>query len=151
MAAFVSDEPQQAQGEPHSHSGLIEHLTPAFAAEAAALLDVGASYFFQLRAVGGAVADVPAEATAYGWRGANFSVAAFGTRSSGLDEWWRRLEPHFEGLYLSFETDTGPDALARAFPAGHLARLRELKRRYDPSGLFRDNFFIAPTASERAA
>ncbi|GAA4189696.1 hypothetical protein GCM10022288_17910 [Gryllotalpicola kribbensis] len=151
MAAFVSDEPQQAQGEPHSHSGLIEHLTPAFAADAAALLDAGASYFFQLRAVGGAVADVPAEATAYGWRGANFSVAAFGTRSSGLDEWWRRLEPHFAGLYLSFETDTGPDALARAFPAGHLARLRELKRRYDPSGLFRDNFFIAPTASERAA
>jgi FAD/FMN-containing dehydrogenase len=34
--------------------------------------------------------------------------------------------------------------LARAFPPAHLARLRELKRRYDPTGLFRDNFFIDP-------
>ncbi|GAA4168990.1 LLM class flavin-dependent oxidoreductase [Gryllotalpicola koreensis] len=147
MGAFVDESaPQQAQGEPHSHSGLIRHLTPEFAATTAALLDAGASYFFQLRAVGGAVADVPADATAYGWRDANFSVAAFGTRSSGLDEWWRRLEPHFEGMYLSFETDTGPDALARAFPPAHLARLRELKLRYDPSGLFRDNFFIEASA-----
>ncbi|WP_344791704.1 LLM class flavin-dependent oxidoreductase [Gryllotalpicola daejeonensis] len=150
MAAFVSDAPQQAQGEPHSHSGLIEHLTPEFPREIAALLDAGASYFLQLRAVGGAVADVPAEATAYGWRNANFSVAAFGTRSSGLDAWWRRLEPHFEGMYLSFETDTGPDALARAFPPAHLERLRELKRRYDPTGLFRDNFFIDPFGANTA-
>ncbi|AYG03490.1 LLM class flavin-dependent oxidoreductase [Gryllotalpicola protaetiae] len=149
MGAFVDESsPQQAQGEPLSHSGLIEHLTPEFAAATEALLDAGASYFFQLRAVGGAVADVPADATAYGWRDANFSVAAFGTRSSGLDEWWRRLEPHFEGMYLSFETDTGPAALARAFPPAHLERLHELKLRYDPTGLFRDNFFIAPAEPE---
>ncbi|GAB2957623.1 LLM class flavin-dependent oxidoreductase [Nonomuraea fastidiosa] len=53
----------------------------------------------------------------------------------------------FGGAYLSFETDTGPQALARAFPPGHLRRLRELKRRWDPTGLFRDNFPIDPAGS----
>ncbi|MFC4243901.1 LLM class flavin-dependent oxidoreductase [Gryllotalpicola reticulitermitis] len=144
MAAFVDEGAQQAQGEPLSHSALLTHLTPEFAADAAALLEAGASYFFQLRAVGGAVADVPSDATAYGWRDANFSLAAFGTRSSGLDEWWRRLAPHFEGMYLSFETDLGPEVVARAFPPAHLDRLRELKGRFDPTGLFRDNFYIEP-------
>ena len=148
MGALFDESPQQGQGEPLSHSGLVEHLSPSFTAEAEALLDAGASYFFQIRAVGGAVADVPADATAYGWRSANFSVAAFGTRASGLDAWWTRLEPHLEGMYLSFESSTGPDVLARAFPPAHLARLRDLKRRYDPTGLFRDNFFVSPADDE---
>jgi FAD/FMN-containing dehydrogenase len=142
MQSMLSEAPQQGQGEPHSHSGLIRHLTPAFGKDAAALLDAGASYFFQVRAVGGAVSDVPSDATAYGWRDANFAVAAFGTRSSGLDRWWGTLNPHMEGMYLSFESATGPEVLARAFPREHLTRLRALKRRYDPTGLFRDNFFI---------
>jgi alkanesulfonate monooxygenase SsuD/methylene tetrahydromethanopterin reductase-like flavin-dependent oxidoreductase (luciferase family) len=151
MQSMLSEAPQQGQGEPHSHSGLVRHLTPAFAAEAAALLDAGASYFFQIRAVGGAVSDVPADATAYGWRDANFSVAAFGTRSSGLDRWWEKLIPHMEGMYLSFESATGPEVLARAFPPGHLTRLRALKQRYDPAGLFRDNFYIDPATADDAA
>lgn len=151
MQAMLSEAPQQGQGEPHSRSGLIRHLTPAFATDAAALLEAGASYFFAIRAVGGAVSDVASDATAYGWREANFSVAAFGTRASGLDAWWEKLIPQMEGLYLSFETATGPEVLERAFPPGHLTRLRALKRRYDPTGLFRDNFFIDPGAIDGAA
>ncbi|MGD0239922.1 MAG: LLM class flavin-dependent oxidoreductase [Streptosporangiaceae bacterium] len=149
MQAMLSEAPQQGQGEPHSHSGLIRHLTPGFATDAAALLEAGASYFFAIRAVGGAVSDVPSDATAYGWREANFSVAAFGTRASGFDSAWEKLIPHMEGMYLSFETATGPEVVERAFPPGHLTRLRALKRRYDPTGLFRDNFFIDPRPSGR--
>lgn len=144
MASTYRAGPQQAVGEPISHSGLIDHLTPEFAEDAAALIGAGASYFFQIRSVGGAVADVPADATAYGWRDASFSVAAFGTTASGIDQWWERLAPHFEGLYLSFETDRGETAISRAFPENTLRRLRGLKRRFDPTGLFRDNFYIAP-------
>ena len=109
MAALHSDAPQRAVGEPLSRSGLIGHLHADFAADAAALLAAGATHFFQIRSVGGAVADVPADATAYGWRDANFSVAAFGSPASGLDAWWERLLPHFEGLYTSFETTTGEE------------------------------------------
>lgn len=145
MAATYRPGPQQALGEPISHSGLITHLTTEFAEEAAALIAAGASHFFQIRSVGGAVADILPEATAYGWRDAAFSVAAFGTTASRIDQWWERLLPHFEGLYLSFETDQGETAVSRAFPEPTLRRLRGLKRQFDPTGLFRDNFFIDPT------
>jgi len=150
MESTLSEAPQQGQGEPQAHSGLARHLTPAFAKDTAALLEAGASYFFQIRAVGGAVSDVPADATAYGWRDANFSVVAFGTVSSRLDTWWEKLIPHMEGMYYSFESGMGPEVLARAFPPEHLVKLRALKRRYDPSGLFRDNFFIDPGAADGA-
>lgn len=151
IGMFVTDQPQQGVGEPVSRSGLVDHLTPEFANAAATFLDSGASPWFQIRTVGGAVADVPADATAYGWREANFSIVALGLPSrsgsgSGLgsiDGEWERLLPFFEGMYLSFETST-PPPIERAFPPGHLKRLRELKRRYDPSGLFRDNFYIPP-------
>ena len=135
---------QRGQGEPLSHSGSLRHITPEFAMGAAAMLEAQAAFFVAIRSTGGAVGDVAADATAYAWRDANFSVGAFGTSESGLDQWWAKLEPTFEGMYLSFETDTGPDVVARAFPPAHLARLRELKRAYDPTGLFRDNFFIEP-------
>lgn len=151
MSSTYRPGPQQAIGEPISHSGLIDHLSRQFAEDAAALLSAGASYFFQIRSVGGAVADVAPEETAYGWRGAAFSVAAFGTTASGIDRWWQRLLPHFDGLYLSFETDRSDAALLRAFPPATLRRLRELKRRFDPTGLFRDNFFVSPDEGPRGA
>ncbi len=145
MGMFSSDQPQQGRGEPRTHSGLAGHLSPALAASVAELLDAGASYFFSIRAVGGAVADVPSGATAYAGRSAAFSLSGFGT-GPAFDTAWERLVPHLSGSYLSFETGTGPLWLERAFPPAHLARLRDLKRRYDPTGLFRDNFFIEPTA-----
>ncbi|NYE36140.1 alkanesulfonate monooxygenase SsuD/methylene tetrahydromethanopterin reductase-like flavin-dependent oxidoreductase (luciferase family)/FAD/FMN-containing dehydrogenase [Nocardioides cavernae] len=143
MSLFSSDVPQQGQGEPHTHSGLADHLSPDLSREVADLLDAGTSYFFSIRAVGGAVADVPSEATAYAGRSAGFSLSAFGA-SSGFDDAWERLVPHLSGSYLSFETGTGPVWLERAFPPAHLERLRRLKREWDPTGLFRDNFFIDP-------
>jgi len=143
-AFFQEGSGQHGQGEPHAHSALVRHLDEETSAMIAALLESGASHFFTVRSVGGAVADTPADATAYGWRDANFSLVAVGSPRSGLDQWWARLLPSVEGMYLSFESDTGPEVLSRAFPPAHLARLRTLKRRYDPTGLFRDNFYIAP-------
>jgi alkanesulfonate monooxygenase SsuD/methylene tetrahydromethanopterin reductase-like flavin-dependent oxidoreductase (luciferase family) len=140
----VPDAPHDGQGDPAARSGLIEHLTPEFCAAAARLIASGAVYFFQVRSVGGAVADVPADATAYAHRSANFSVVAFGASRPRLDTAWEGLAPHFTGLYLSFETDQRPERITEAWPAGTLQRLRELKRRYDPDNIFRDNFNITP-------
>lgn len=151
MEAFSSDDEQQGFGEPLSHSGLLAHLEEDVATGLAAMLDANAAYVLQIRAVGGAVADTAPQDSAYAPRTANFAVNAFGTRSSGLDAHWDRLLPHFDGMYLSFESAVGPDVVARAFPPAHLARLRELKRRYDPTGLFRDNFFIDPEAADGSA
>ncbi len=141
MRQFVQSGPHRAQGEPNSRSGLIRHLTPEFAAAAERMLSTGDVYFFQLRSVGGAVSDVPADATAYAWRDANFSVVAMGSSSSRLDAAWEGVRSHLEGMYLSFESGLGK--VEDAFPPATLARLRELKREWDPENVFRDNFSVA--------
>jgi FAD/FMN-containing dehydrogenase len=142
VMANSSGAPHSAQGEPLFRSGLIEHITPEFAAAIAELLATGLVPFFQIRSVGGAVNDVPADATAYAHRSANFSVAAVGS-SPRLNAEWQRLGEHFSGLYLSFETDQSPERLGEAFPPATLARLRALKAEVDPATLFRDNFNVA--------
>jgi hypothetical protein len=134
------------RGEPTSRSGLLEHITPEFARAATRMLETGAVHFFQLRSVGGAVAEVEPDATAYAHRSANFSVVAFGSRRERLDELWDELLEHFDGLYLSFETDLRPERLADAFPPATLARLRTLKQQLDPEHVFRDNFAVGQVA-----
>jgi hypothetical protein len=131
------------QGEPVARSGLIQHITPQFADAAARLIRSGVVYFFQIRSVGGAVSDVAPDATAYSHRAANFSVTAFGSSRARLDALWDEMDPHFEGLYLSFETDPRPERINDAFPPKTLDRLRALKARYDPTNVFRDNFNVA--------
>jgi FAD/FMN-containing dehydrogenase len=139
-----------AVGEPHTRSGLIDHVTPEFAAATARLIESGATYFFQIRSVGGAVADIHPDATAYTNRSANFSVSAVGASYERLNAEWDRLHHHFNGLYLSFDTDLRAERLHDAFPPHTLDRLRELKLRYDPDNVFKDNFNIDPIAVNAA-
>ncbi|WP_395640155.1 LLM class flavin-dependent oxidoreductase [Pseudolysinimonas sp.] len=139
MAAFLTPGPHAAQGEPHAHTGMVDHITPDFAEAAAAFLVSGATHFFQFRAVGGAVADVPADATAYAGREAAFSLTALSGDPARLDAAWDGMRPWLTGAYLSFET--GRDDVARdlVWPAAHLARLRALKAQWDPEHVFADN------------
>ncbi|RIJ70616.1 LLM class flavin-dependent oxidoreductase [Nakamurella silvestris] len=140
----VPDGIHNGQGDPVARTGLIDHITPAFAAAAADLLRGGAVYFFQIRSVGGAVADVAPEATAYANRSANFCVSVFGSDRTRTDAAWDELYGHFSGLYINFETDLRAERLADAYPADTLRRLQALKSTYDPTNVFRDNFNVAP-------
>ena len=144
LAADVGPEGQQGWGEPVSRSAFLPTLTDEFAHDAADLLHGGEVYFFQLRSMGGAIADVAPEETAFAHRTPAFQVTAMGVDQNRLNAAWDNLAGHFDGLYLSFDTDLGPDRLGDAFPPATLRRLRELKRRYDPTNLFRDNFNIDP-------
>lgn len=145
MANTPSDD-HNGQGEPIARSGLIDHITPEFASAAARLIRSGVVYFFQIRSVGGAVSDVDPDATAYANRATNVSVAAFGTGWTRMNAAWDELYHDFDGLYLSFETDQRPERLGDAFPPKTLHRLRELKLRYDPDNVFRDNFNVTTEA-----
>ncbi|WBB65234.1 LLM class flavin-dependent oxidoreductase [Micromonospora sp. WMMD812] len=150
VLANASEGPHHGQGEPISRTGLIEHLTPDFATAAARLLASGEVFFFHIRSVGGAVTDVDPDAMAWSHRRVNFHVSAFGRHRDRLDALWDGLlAGHLRGTYLSFETDQRPERLAEAFPPRTLARLRTLKERYDPDGLFRDNFAITPDSASR--
>lgn len=137
-------EQQHGHGEPHGHAGLARHLDGDVSQGLAELLASRSSFILSIRSAGGAVANQPSDATAYAWRDANFLIAMLGSGTGEVEQRWADLVPHLDGMYLSFETDTGPDVLARAFPPDHLSRLRRLKTTWDPTGLFRDNFSIAP-------
>ncbi|WP_432044173.1 FAD-binding protein [Streptomyces cadmiisoli] len=143
-AADVGPEGHHGFGEPVSRSAFLPKLTADFARDAADLLGTGQVYFFELRAMGGAIADVPADEMAFPHRASAFQVTAMGADHDDLNQVWDPLRHHFDGLYLSFETDSRPERLHDAFPPAVLERLREVKRRYDPDNLFRDNFNIDP-------
>jgi alkanesulfonate monooxygenase SsuD/methylene tetrahydromethanopterin reductase-like flavin-dependent oxidoreductase (luciferase family) len=136
------------RGEPVTRSVLTREITPGFAAASADLIRSGASHWYQIRTVGGAVADVAADATAYAHRDANFSLTVMGTNAQRLDRWVAPLRRQSEGLYLSFESDPSPDRVADAFPPATLGRLRRLKAQLDPQNLFRDNFNIVPAPED---
>ncbi|WP_047869908.1 LLM class flavin-dependent oxidoreductase [Nocardiopsis sp. RV163] len=141
-----SDGPHRGHGLPEARSGLLHHVTPETAEGLAGLLTSGDVMFMQLRQVGGAVNDLAADATAYAHRSQNFVLAAMtATRSAvRMDQRWADLDKHLEGMYLSFDTRTGPGVLARAFPEPTLDRLRALKAVYDPHNVFDKNFPIPP-------
>lgn len=143
VMANAAPGPHRGHGEPVSRSVLVEAMTPQVAAAAARLVESGAGHFFQLRAVGGAVADVDPQATAYGARSAAFSIVTLGSDPAALDRHWGELRRLGSGLYLSFETSQDPALLADAFGRENLERLREVKRRYDPDNVFDGNFPIS--------
>lgn len=136
----------QGHGLPVSRSGLVRHMDETASEAVADLLKTGDVRFMQLRQVGGAVNDVPAHTTAYAHRHQNFSLAAMSLPhlAGRMDAHWARVEPHLEGMYLSFDTRTGPGVLEKAFPAPTLERLRRVKRHYDPEGVFNTNFPVPP-------
>ncbi len=140
------------QGNPVGRSGLVRHFTPEFAAAAERLIRSGSVFFFQVRSIGGAVSDVPDEATPFNGRDANFHVTALGMNRDQLNTLWdTTMKDHMVGNYLNFETDTRPERMAEAFLPSTLERLNRLKAQYDPENLFKDNLvFPTPTPKSQS-
>ena len=107
----------------------------------------------QLRVLGGAMARVPADATAFAHRNSRIlvSIAAF---YAGADDKPRRerwvadvaaaLQQSDTGAYVGFLGDEGDARVRAAYPGATGARLRAIKRRYDPDNVFRRNQNIVP-------
>jgi hypothetical protein len=107
----------------------------------------------QLRVLGGAMARVPVDATAFAHRRSRIMVncAALYERleqESVYAPWVTgfaaALKQSDEGAYVNFMTDDGPARIRAAYPGRTWARLAEIKRRYDPTNLFRLNQNIPP-------
>ncbi|MCS7478700.1 LLM class flavin-dependent oxidoreductase [Umezawaea endophytica] len=138
----------QGVGEPVARSTLFREFTPEVARLAADAVASGGVGILSVRQMGGAIADVPEGATAFSHRDAGFAVAVLGSNARRVDAAWDPVRGLGIGSYLSFETDQSPERLGDAFPPPVLDRLRELKRRYDPGFLFRDNFPIDPRPAD---
>jgi FAD/FMN-containing dehydrogenase len=109
----------------------------------------------QLRVLGGAMARVPAEATAFAHRASRImvSVAAFynGPEDRSVREAWvadfaAALHQGDAGAYVNFLGDEGEARVRAAYPGTTWDRLTAIKARYDPTNLFRLNQNIPPTS-----
>jgi FAD/FMN-containing dehydrogenase len=107
----------------------------------------------QLRVLGGAMARVPVEATAFAHRKSPIMVnlAAFfegpedrAIRQAWLDEFAAAIRQDDHGAYVNFIGDEGPDRVRDAYPGPTWDRLARLKARYDPTNLFRRNQNVPP-------
>ena len=67
-----------------------------------------------------------------------------GQRITAARRYGAALEPFASGVYVNVLSDEGEAGVRRAYPAGKLARLAALKRRYDPNNLFHLNQNIRP-------
>jgi FAD/FMN-containing dehydrogenase len=114
----------------------------------------------QLRALGGAMARVPAGATAFAHRQSRImtNVAAFweGPEDKAVREAWVAdfagvLRQGDTGAYVAFLGDEGEARIHDAYPVSTWDRLAEVKRRYDPDNLFRLNQNIPPSGRADAS
>jgi FAD/FMN-containing dehydrogenase len=112
----------------------------------------------QIRALGGAMARVPADATAFPHRGSRLmvTVAAVFERVEETPEhqaWVDDLagillegqEGH--GAYANFLGEEGETGVREAYPDPTWDRLRAIKRSYDPDNLFHLNQNVPPAGS----
>jgi FAD/FMN-containing dehydrogenase len=107
----------------------------------------------QIRILGGAMADVPADATAFAHRDAHVMVAILAIyqdpAETPVHEAWAAryfaaLQPAATGVYSNFLEDEGEGRIRDAYPEATYARLADVKRRYDPSNVFHRNQNIRP-------
>jgi hypothetical protein len=122
---------------------IVEHIQSSTASMAAA----------QIRVLGGAMARVPVEATAFAHRRSRLmlNVAAIYERPEDaavyepwVSEFAGALRQGDTGAYVNFVTDEGDERIRAAYPGPTWDRLTAIKARYDPTNLFRLNQNIPP-------
>jgi FAD/FMN-containing dehydrogenase len=108
----------------------------------------------QFRGLGGAMARVANDATAFAHRERRFFVAIIGLwLDAGEDPavheaWtaalWRTFHREGNGVYVNFLEVEGSHRVREAYPPATYARLAAIKRLYDPGNLFRFNQNVPP-------
>jgi hypothetical protein len=108
---------------------------------------------FPIWQMGGAVARVSEEGTAFNGRGAGhtFNITGMTETTEGFDaerawvrDFWSALEPYHTSVYVNFLMEEGAERIRQAYGAEKYERLKALKRRYDPDNFFRLNQNIPP-------
>jgi FAD/FMN-containing dehydrogenase len=129
--------------DPERAAVIVEHLRASTAPLAVA----------QLRVLGGAMARVPVDATAFAHRTRRLMVALGAVYESAdedpvhkawIADFAAALARDDPGVYVNFLGDEGEARVREAYPDGTWDRLAAVKRRYDPTNLFRLNQNIPP-------
>lgn len=138
------------------HDGFLKALSHEAIAALAANYGQAGQPIAQIRALGGAMARVSPEATAFAHRGneALVVVPAFAPRDASDEQAqqirqaaWQPLAPLANGAYLNFLSDASEASVAAAYPSATYAHLARIKATYDPDNIFDQNQNIKPAAS----
>jgi len=147
------------QGEYHpvaaSHTMFVDHIDRSVAEmildhlkSSTAMMGVA-----QLRVLGGAMARVPVDATAFAHRKSRImvNVAALyehpeekATHEAWVANFAEALQQSDNGAYVNFLGEDGEARIRAAYPGWTWDRLQEIKARYDPTNLFHLNQNIPP-------
>ena len=113
----------------------------------------------QLRHLGGAMGNVPQDATAFAHRDKQYMMSVFDSWSDPaqteaehdwVQRYWQALSPHTSGSYVNFLfAQEGEERIRGSYAPSTYHRLAELKQRYDPSNVFHLNQNIAPSRETR--
>lgn len=123
---------------------ILDHLKASTASMAVA----------QLRVLGGAMARVPADATAFAHRQSRIMVglaAVYGSldekpvHEAWVGNFMTTLRQDDRGAYVNFIGDEDESRVRAAYPGGTWERLAVIKARYDPTNLFHLNQNIPPS------
>jgi hypothetical protein len=136
-------------------SGFVNDMPGKLASELVANFDTfeerGTTLFFQCS--GGAIGDVPADATAFAHRKsiANmFTVVDWPKEQDAAPhiayarDNWKPLAPYTDGWYTNEAAGETPEQFHANYQ-GNFARLQKVKNQYDPTNLFRLNANITPS------
>ncbi len=147
------------QAEPHAaaiRSMFADDLSDAALDAVLAAMRQPSSPFslVQFRGLGGAMARVPVDATAFAHRRQPLLVAIIGlwvdpaeetTRHTAWTEaLWHAIRAEGSGVYVNFLQNEGAERVHEAYPSATYARLAEIKATYDPKNLFCFNQNIVP-------
>jgi hypothetical protein len=136
---------------------LVDRLDDEVVA-AIARLHQTAGPMLALRSLGGAVARVPADATAFAHRDAEAMVVCGlmlpePVTDAAVEEAlqpWRAVAELGSGTYINFQGAAAAEDLAAAYPPATYARLAAVKRAYDPGNVFALNHNVVPASAEEA-
>jgi Berberine and berberine like len=108
----------------------------------------------QLRGLGGALARVDKDETAFAHRDARYFYAIINVWLDAADDqavhaaWtealWQKVRHEGSGVYVNFLENEGPGRVREAYPGATYERLAKIKAHYDPDNLFRFNQNVPP-------
>jgi FAD/FMN-containing dehydrogenase len=141
------------------HNGFLKRLSTEVLAVIAANYGNPGQPIAQMRSLGGAMARVSSQATAFAHRESEalLVVPAFAPADASEEQAdqirraaWRPLEAWSSGAYVNFLSDASEASVAAAYPSATYARLASIKASYDPDNVFKMNQNIKPTANAHA-
>jgi FAD/FMN-containing dehydrogenase len=136
-----------------SQNGFVKTLNKDVIAALAANYGRPGTPILQIRSLGGAVARVSPEATAFAHRDNEAFVLAASfvpidaspeQAAQKRAEIWEPLKAYASGAYVNFLTDASEASVAAAYPSATYARLASVKAAYDPDNVFNQNHNIIP-------